>query len=142
VLHDGPRRTQAMEARGRCSQNDGAWDHRSTVSSTMINKIQADNLDPHEYAWLYLGSNAGFTLALMFLPKEATAGRPLSRPIKGTGWPLGKGIGWLERVLSDTSEDNQTTPNAFRQSTHKDKQEEERRRGPGGRSPSPESILS
>jgi hypothetical protein len=33
-----------------------------------------------------------FTLALQLFSKEATAGRPLSRPIKGMGWPLGKEV--------------------------------------------------
>jgi hypothetical protein len=88
----------------------------------------------------------------MFLPKEAIAGRPLSQPIKVRGWPTGKGTGWrvdrfdgwLRRVLSDTTEDNRTTLNAFIWNTHKDEQEEEeeRRRGPGGQSPAVEPILS
>jgi hypothetical protein len=46
-----------------------------------------------------LGRTLGFTLALWLLLREATAGRPLSQPIKGRGWPIGKGLGG---VLLDT----------------------------------------
>jgi hypothetical protein len=34
-----------------------------------------------------LGRTFGFSIARWLLPKEAIVGRPLSRPIKGRGWP-------------------------------------------------------
>jgi hypothetical protein len=40
------------------------------------------------------GKNNSFTLASWLLPKEAIAGRPLSWPIKGRGWPSGMVEGW------------------------------------------------
>jgi hypothetical protein len=45
---------QAMEARGRHSQNDGAWDHHSPTSFAMIKMIRLGNPRPQKYAWLYL----------------------------------------------------------------------------------------
>jgi hypothetical protein len=52
----GRTKPQATVARGRHSQNDGAWDHRGPMLSITVNTRQSGNPGAHE-SWDHRGPN-------------------------------------------------------------------------------------
>jgi hypothetical protein len=81
-----------MKDRGRHSHNNDSWYHcwPHVICHGKYNTARQPS-GPMSTCGSTQGKNTDFTLVLRFLPREITVGRPLSQPIKGRGWPQGKG---------------------------------------------------